>query len=77
MQKTYVPPKAAFDPLELAVMSKALDAAWAEMCGSGLIDGINPDALRKAVCIKLFSLVRTRPADPHELRDLVLSVSAD
>jgi hypothetical protein len=78
MQKTYVPPKAAFDPLELAVMSKALDAAWAEIRDSDLIDGINQDALRKAVCIKLFSLVRTRPSDPDKIRDLVLSaVSAD
>jgi len=78
MQRDYVPPKSAFDPLELDVMKKALDAAWAEISGSGLVDGIDNGALKRAVCVKLFSLVRTRPSDPHELRDLVLSaVSAD
>jgi hypothetical protein len=78
MQRHYVPPKSAFDPLELNVMKKALDAAWAEISGSTLVDGIDHDALKRAVCIKLFSLVRTRPSDPYDLRDLVLSaVSAD
>ena len=60
------------------MMNKALDAAWAEIMGSDLMDGINHNALKRAVCVKLFSLVRTRPFDPYELRDLVLSaVSAD
>jgi len=74
----YVPPKSAFDPLELAVMKRAFDAAWTEITTTNLIDLIKDEALRKAVCLKLFSLVRTRPIDPEELRDsLLLAVSAD
>ena len=74
----YAPPKSAFDPLELAVMKRAFDAAWIEIRTTNLIDLIKDDALRKAVCLKLFSLVRKRPIDPEELRDLLLSaVSAD
>jgi hypothetical protein len=74
----YVPPKSAFDPLELAVMKRAFDAAWVEIRTTNLIDLIKDEALRKAVCLKLFSLVRTRPIDPEELRDsLLLAVSAD
>jgi hypothetical protein len=74
----YLPPKAAFDPRDLAVMRHAFDAAWTEIMSSNLIDGIKDDALRRAVCQKLFSLVRSRPADAETLRDLLLSsVSAD
>lgn len=79
----YVPPRAAFDPRDLAVMRRAFDDAWAEIMSSNLIDGvelegIEDDALRRAVCQKLFSLVRTRPTDAQRLRDLLLSsVSAD
>jgi hypothetical protein len=74
----YVPPKSAFDPLELAVMKRAFDAAWVEIRTTNLIDLIKDEALRKAVCLKLFSLVRTRPIDPEELRDsLLLAVSTD
>jgi hypothetical protein len=69
MQRHYVPPKSAFDPLELNVMKKAFDAAWAEISGSTLVDGNDHAALKTAVCVKLFSLVRTRPSDPYNLRD--------
>jgi hypothetical protein len=74
----YLPPKGVFDPLELAIMKKALDAVWGEISASNLVNCRKDDALRRAVCLKLFSLVRTRPSDPDELRDLVLSaVAAD
>jgi hypothetical protein len=74
----YIPPKAAFDPLDLAVMRRAFDAAWTEIMSSNLIENIDDEALRRAVCQKLFSLVRARPTDAQELRDLLLSsVSAD
>jgi hypothetical protein len=59
-------------------MKRAFDAAWVEIRTTNLIDLIKDEALRKAVCLKLFSLVRTRPIDPEELRDsLLLAVSAD
>jgi hypothetical protein len=74
----YAPPKSAFDPLELAVIKSAFDAAWIEITTTNLIDLRKDDALRKAVCLKLFSLVRKRPIGPEELRDALLSaVSAD
>ena len=50
----YVPPKSTFDPSELAVMKRALDAAWREIGASNLIDHIKDDALKRAVCLKLF-----------------------
>jgi len=52
----YAPPKSAFDPLELAVMKSAFDAAWIEITTTNLIDLRKDDAQRKAVCLKLFSL---------------------
>jgi hypothetical protein len=76
--RQYIPPKDAFDPLELAVMKRALDSAWTEIKAANLIELTKDDALRRAVCLKLFSLVRARPTDPDELREMLLSsVAAD
>jgi hypothetical protein len=55
-------------------MKKPFDAAWGEITAS--LDHIKDEALKRAVCLKLFSVVRTRPSDPDELRDLVLSAVA-
>lgn len=72
------PPLRAFDPLDLAVLKQALDSAWSEIATSNLIALPKDQALKKAVCQKLFSLARTRPADPEKLRELLLSaISAD
>jgi hypothetical protein len=74
----YIPPKGAFNPSELGVMKRALDAAWAEINEFNLINEVKDDALKRAVCLKLFSIVRTPAADPDELCQLVLSaVTAD
>jgi hypothetical protein len=71
--RPYIPPKNAFDPLELAVMKRALDSAWAEIKAANLIELTKDDALRRAVCLKLFSLVRARPTDSNKLREMLLS----
>ena len=72
------PPLTAFAPSELAELERAFEAAWAEIESANLIALSKDEALRRAVSRKLFSLVRSRPPDADELRDLLLSaVSAD
>ena len=72
------PPLRAFDPFDLAVLQQAFDSAWSEIATSNLIALPRDQALKKAVCQKLFSLARTRPDDPEKLRELLLSaISAD
>ena len=74
----YLPPRQAFDSRDLAVMKRAFDSAWTEIRASNLIDLAKDDALKRALCQKLFSLVRTRPTEAETLRDMLLSsVSAD
>jgi hypothetical protein len=74
----FAPPKGSFNPLELAIMQRAFDDAWTEIRTSNLIDLVKDDALKKAVCLKLFSLVREPPSNPLVLRNsLLIAVTAD
>ena len=74
----YLPPKCTFDSRDLAVMKRAFESAWSEITASNLVDLTKDNALRRAICQKLFSLVRTRPTNAEALRDLLLSsVSTD
>ena len=74
----YAPPRCAFAPADLAVMEKALQSAWSEISARNLIELDKDEALKRAVSLKLFSLVRSRPTDPQALCALLLSsVAAD
>lgn len=75
--KRYTPPKGFFDPFDLAVMERALESAWSDIRKSNLIELAKDDALKRAVCLKLFSLIRTRPIDADSLRDQLLSAVSD
>ncbi len=63
----YVPPKGFFDPRDLMVMERALESAWSKIAEFNLIDMAKDAALKRAVCLKLFSLTRTPPADVNLL----------
>jgi hypothetical protein len=69
----YRPPKGFFDPLELTLVERALEGAWSEIRNSNLIELEKDDALKRAICLKLLSLIRTRPTDADSLRQVLLS----
>jgi hypothetical protein len=69
----YTPPKGFFDPQELALVERALEWAWSDIRNSNLIELEKDDALKRAVCLKLLSLIRTRPTDADSLREVLLS----
>ena len=71
--KRYASPKGFFDPLELALLERVLESAWAEITRLNLIDLAKDDALKRAVCLKLFSLIRTRLTDPDLLTESLLA----
>jgi hypothetical protein len=71
--KQYIPPKGFFDPLDLALIERTLESAWSEIRASNLIELAKDDALKRAVCRKLFSLIRTRPTEVESLRTALLS----
>lgn len=74
----YTPPRSAFAPSDLAILERALDDAWSEIKTRNLIDLEKNKALKRAVSLKLFSLVRVRPTDPRMLsKALLSSVRAD
>jgi hypothetical protein len=68
----YVPPKGFFDPDDLAVMEKTLQGAWTAIETSNLLSLTKDEALRRAVCVKLFSVTRSKPVEPGLLLDALL-----
>lgn len=68
----YIPPRESFAPPELAVLREALDAAWSEVRTHNLVELVKDDSLKRALCLKLLSLVRSRPTDPKLLCALLL-----
>jgi hypothetical protein len=78
MVKPYTLPKSAFNPFDLLIMRRSLDLAWREIESSNRINLVKDEALKRALCQKLFSLVRSPPTDSLQLRDLLLdAVSTD
>jgi hypothetical protein len=69
----YTPPKGFFDPQELTLVERALECAWSDIRNSNLIELEKDDALKRAVCLKLLSLIRTRPTNADKLRQVLLS----
>jgi hypothetical protein len=67
-------PKQAFDPLDLEIMERALDAAWAIIkARQPLGDQQDDEELRTALSEKLISLAETYGVtDSESLRSLLL-----
>jgi hypothetical protein len=68
----YVPPRGFFDPDDLAVMERALQRAWSVIQTSDLLDLAKDEALKRAVCVKLFSVTRSKPIESRPLLDALL-----
>lgn len=68
----YVPPKGFFDPDDLTVMEHALQGAWTAIQATNLLDLDRDEALRRAVCVKLFSITRSKPTESRLLMDALL-----
>lgn len=68
----YTPPKGFFDADDLAVMEYALQEAWTLIQTSNIVDLEKDEALRRAVCVKLFSVTRGKPLQPELLLDALL-----
>ena len=68
----YIPPKGFFDADDLAVMEYALQEAWTLIQTSNIVDLEKDEALRRAVCVKLFSVTPGKPLQPELLLDALL-----
>lgn len=68
----YVPPKGFFDPDDLAVMERTLQGAWTAIETSNLLSLAKDEALKRAVCVKLFSVTRSKPIEPRLLLHALL-----
>jgi len=68
----YVPPKGFFDPDDLEVLETVLQNAWTMILNANLINLAKDEALRRALCLKLFSLIRSKPTESRLLLEALL-----
>ncbi len=70
-----MPTTSAFDPETLAVMGRALDAAWAEMeSRRALCAGPEKAGIRRALALRIMAAARAGQRDPQRLCAVALHV---
>jgi hypothetical protein len=70
-----MPDRTAFDPETLALMGRALDAAWAEVESRTAVRA-DPEktGIRRALALRIMAAARAGQRDPERLREVALHV---
>jgi len=68
-------PDSAFDPETLAIMRRALDAAWREIESHSTVRGEPEKAgIRRALALRIMAAARVGQRDPERLRAVAVHV---
>ena len=65
-----------YGPHKLALMTRALDAAWEEVDLAGLSKVVDPPGFRTVMEVRILAAVRDGERDPERLKELALEAVA-